>query len=149
MASMDVEHVARAFPSPKDSKPVRSVTYHCGDHIYQAVIGQRRSKCDDWGRGDGLRPARLGRRASGRAVLSIVATSRAVEIWSREPATDWPNPSLIGYDAIVGIEYLDKPEATCHIPAGWLFRDDSADEPCGSSMDMLIRILDCDGLNCS
>jgi len=52
----------------------------------------------------------LAGRASGNTVLSIVATRRAVEIWSREPARDWPNPSLVAHNAVLSIDYLDSPE---------------------------------------
>ena len=109
--STDVEHIARAFPSPKDSRPARSVVYHCSGHIYSAIIGKPRWQCDDArraaGRGTGIRAGL----ASGSTVLSIVATRRAVEIWSREPARDWPNPSLVSHDAVLSIDYLDGPEA--------------------------------------
>jgi len=110
-AGTDVEHIAWAFPSPKDSRPARSLTYHCGDHIYQAVIGQQRRQCDAAARAAGRGPSSRARPASGNTVLSIVATRRAVEIWSREPARDWPNPSLVAHDAVVSIDYLDSPEA--------------------------------------
>jgi hypothetical protein len=48
-------------------------------------------------------------------VLSIVATRSAVEIWSREPARDWPNPSLIAHDEVLSIDYLDGPDAIASI----------------------------------
>ena len=110
--SMDVEHIARAFPSPKHSRPARSLTYQWGGHIYEAVIGQQRTRCDDaigWlGR---RKAAGQGRRPSGTTVLSIVATQAAVEIWSREPSRDWPNPSLVTRDAVLTIDYLDDQDA--------------------------------------
>ncbi len=109
-ASADVEHMARDFPRPKDSTPARSLTYHCGGHIYRAAIGQPRTQCDDAGRGAGRKTGNRAGRASGNTVLSIVATRRAVEIWSREPARDWPNPSLVAHDAVLTIDYLDNPE---------------------------------------
>jgi len=56
-ASADVEHIARDFPRPKDSTPARSLTYHCGGHIYRAAIGQPRTQCDDAGRAAGARHA--------------------------------------------------------------------------------------------
>ena len=34
----------------------------------------------------------------------------AVEIWCREPARDWPNPSLISPDDILTIDYFDDPD---------------------------------------
>jgi len=110
--SMDVEHIARAFPSPKHSRPARSLTYEWGGHVYEAVIGQQRTRCDKaigWlGR---MMPAGQGRRTTGTTVLSIVATQAAVEIWSREPSRDWPNPSLVGRDAVLNIDYLDDQDA--------------------------------------
>ena len=107
-ASMDVEHIARAFPSPKDSRPARSLTYRCGGLIYRAVIGQPR-RCDEAG-GPARRGKHSGRAslATGDTVLSIVATRAAVEIWCREPTRDWPNPSLIDHDAVLTIDYLDS-----------------------------------------
>src|SRR5215467_9701556 len=107
--SMDVEQSARTFPSPKNSRPARSLTYQCGGHIYQAVIGQQRRRCDTAmpGRGKLARAGRL----SGNTVLSIVATQAAVEIWSREPSRDWPNPSLVARDAVLNIDYLDDPDS--------------------------------------
>jgi hypothetical protein len=111
--SMDVEHTARAFPSPKHSRPARSLTYKCGGHIYEAVIGQQRTRFDNaigW-----LGRRKLGGQAalqpSGTTVLSIVATATAVEIWSREPSRDWPNPSLVARDAVLNIDYLDDQNA--------------------------------------
>jgi hypothetical protein len=109
-ASADVEHIARDFPRPKDSTPARSLTYHCGGHIYRAAIGQPRAQCDDAGRAAGRKTDSQAGWASGNTVLSIVATRRAVEIWSREPARDWPNPSLVAHDAVLSIDYLDNPE---------------------------------------
>jgi hypothetical protein len=106
--SMDVEHIARAFPSPKDSRPARSLTYQWGGHTYRAVIGHQRRQCEDRaGRGPAIQPAQ---RVSGNTVLSIVATKSAIEIWSREPTRGWPNPCLIAHHAVLDIEYLDKPE---------------------------------------
>ena len=110
--SMDVEHTARAFPSPKHSRPARSLTYQCGGHIYQAVIGQQRTRFDNaigWlGR---RKSAGQTQRPSGTTVLSIVATRAAVEIWSREPSRDWPNPSLVARDSVLNIDYLDDQDA--------------------------------------
>jgi hypothetical protein len=110
-ASMDVEYRARAFPSPQDSRPARSLTYRCGGHIYQAVIGQPRRQCDDAVGAAGRRkPAGRAGLASGNTVLSIVATRASVEIWSREPTRDWPNPSLVAHDAVLNIDYLESPD---------------------------------------
>ena len=106
--STDVEHIARAFPSPDDSKPARSLIYQCGGHIHRAVIGQPRALCDDAGRAAGRRKANQARR-SGTTVLSIIATPRAVEIWTREPTRGWPNPSIVDHDAVLSIDYLDCP----------------------------------------
>jgi len=36
-----------------------------------------------------------------------VATNAAIEIWSREPAKGWPNPSLVAHEAVVNIDYLE------------------------------------------
>jgi hypothetical protein len=109
--SMDVEHVARAFPSPKHSRPARSLTYQSGGHIYEAVIGRQRTRCDNGIGWLGCRkPAGRARRPSGSTVLSIVATQAAVEIWSREPSRDWPNPSLVDRAAVLNIDYLDDPD---------------------------------------
>jgi hypothetical protein len=110
-SSTDAEHIARAFPSPKDSRPARSLTYQCCGHIYRAVIGQPRRQCE--GVSDPARrrkPAGREGRASGNTVLSIVATHAAVEVWSRE-TREWPNPSLVGHDAVLDIDYLDDPDA--------------------------------------
>jgi len=120
-ASTDVEHIARAFPSPEDSRPARSLTYHCGGHIYLAVIGQPRRQCNEAGRAAGHGTGSRAGRASGNTVLSIVATRRAVEIWSREPARDWPNPSIVAHDAVLSIDYLDGPEAIAQC-GGWRLR---------------------------
>ena len=108
-SKLDVEHTARAFPSPKGSRPARSLTYHCGGHIYRAVIGQPRRQCDELsGAANHRKPAGRTRSVSGSTVLSIVATQAAVEIWSREPARDWPNPSLVAHGAVLNIDYLDN-----------------------------------------
>jgi len=105
----DVEHIARAFPSPKGSRPARSLTYHCSGHIYRAVIGQPRRQCvGASGAPSHGKTARRPGPASGSMVLSIVATQAAVEIWSREPARDWPNPSLVAHGAVLNIDYLDS-----------------------------------------
>jgi hypothetical protein len=107
----DVEHAARAFPSPHNSRPARSLTYQWEGHIYQATIGQKRRKYDN-AAGTAVRwmVARSGgRRPSGSVVLSIVATKAAVEIWSREPTCGWPNPSLVALDSVLDIDYLDGP----------------------------------------
>src|SRR5215469_7014769 len=106
---MDVEHTARGFPSPQGSRPARSLTYRCGGHIYRAVIGQPRRRCDELGGAASHgKPAVRTRSVSGSTVLSIVATQAAVEIWSREPASDWPNPSLVAHGAVLNIDYLDS-----------------------------------------
>jgi len=109
-ASADVEHIARDLPRPNDSTPARSLTYHRGGHIYRAAIGQPRAQCDDAGRAVGRKTGSRPGWAGGNTVLSIVATRRAVEIWSREPARDWPNPTLVAHDAVLSIDYLDNPE---------------------------------------
>jgi hypothetical protein len=107
--SVDVEHSAREFPSPKDSRPARSLTYRWGGHIYQAVIGRQRRLCDAARGADGPGTAAgSAGRASGNTVLSIVATEAAVEIWSREPTRGWPNPSLVAHDAVLHVDYLDR-----------------------------------------
>jgi hypothetical protein len=111
-SSMDVEHIARGFPRPQYSRPVRSVTYHWDGCIYRAVIGGKRRQYDN-------APDSAARRrgskssgpASGNLVLSIVATKAGIEIWSREPPRGWPNPSLVTLDAVVDIDYLDEPRA--------------------------------------
>ncbi|MGN6792856.1 MAG: hypothetical protein ACTHJW_10785 [Streptosporangiaceae bacterium] len=100
-ASMEVEQRARAFPRPENSRPARSVTYHSGGRVYRAAIGQPRSRCG------GV----YGAPGSGSAVLSIVATGSAVEIWCLEPARDWPNPSVISRHDVLSIDYLDHPDA--------------------------------------
>ena len=106
--STDVEHIARAFPSPRDSRPARSLTYQCGGHLYQAVIGRQRQQCDNPGVAAACGRTTGGAgRASGNTVLSIVATNAAIEIWSREPAKGWPNPSLVAHEAVVNIDYLE------------------------------------------
>jgi len=107
--SAEAEQIARAFPSPKHSRPARSLTYQFGGHIYRAVIGQPRTRCADAGRGAGRWPGKRAGRASGSVVLSIVATRQAVEIWSCEPARGWPNPSIVAHDAVLSIDYLDNP----------------------------------------
>lgn len=103
---MDWERTARLFPRPAASRPARSVTYRLGSDVYQAVIGHRRTR---WARMAGPEIA-TGRRlrASGSTVISIVATARAVEIWSREPPEGWPNPSVLVHDSVLSIDYLDS-----------------------------------------
>jgi hypothetical protein len=110
-SSMRVEHIARAFPSPDGSRPARSLTYQCGGHIYRTVIGQPRRQCEAGCPAGCGRATRGADRASGNTVLSIVATQNAIEVWSREPALDWPNPSLVAPDAVLAIDYLDNPDA--------------------------------------
>src|SRR6266700_678656 len=101
--SMDAEHIARAFPRPQDSRPARSLTYHR----------------DGASRVGHVEPAwPQGRGASGNTVLSIVATRAAVEIWSCEPAGDWPNPSLVAPDAVLNIDYLDNPDSLASLCPG-------------------------------
>jgi hypothetical protein len=107
--STDTEHIARAFPSPKHSRPARSLTYEWSGHVYRAVIGQLRRKCDDSRRGGGRGKWKRAGKASGSVVLSIVATRQAVEIWCCEPARGWPNPSMVPHDAVLSIDYLDSP----------------------------------------
>jgi len=109
---LDVEHMARAFPSPHNSRPARSLTYQWEGHIYQATIGQKRRQHDNAVGSAGNRMANRPsvRRASGNVVLSIVATKAAVEIWSREPTSGWPNPCLVALDSVLDIDYLDEPD---------------------------------------
>jgi hypothetical protein len=111
-SSMDVEHSARAFPRPHDSRPVRSLTYHWDGRIYRAVIGGKRRQYGN-ARDSAARrhAARASGPASGNLVLSIVATKAGIEIWSREPTRGWPNPSLVALDEVVDIDYLDEPRA--------------------------------------
>ena len=114
---MDVDHIARAFPRPHDSRPVRSLTYEWDGRIYRAVIGGKRRQ---YGSGRDSAARRNGSRstgpASGNLVLSIVATKAGIEIWSREPPRGWPNPSLVALDAVVDIDYLDEPGAVAVAP---------------------------------
>ncbi|MGN6676789.1 MAG: hypothetical protein ACTHKL_03290, partial [Streptosporangiaceae bacterium] len=107
--SMDVEHIARAFPRPQDSRPVRSLTYQWDGRIYRAVIGGKRRPYDNAPDSAARRASRSSGPASGNLVLSIVATKAGIEIWSREPPRGWPNPSLVTLDAVVDIDYLDEP----------------------------------------
>jgi hypothetical protein len=112
-SSMDVEHIARAFPRPQDSRPVRSLTYQWDGHIYRAVIGGKRHQCESARSSVAHRNVSRSRGpATGNLVLSIVATKAGVEIWSREPPRGWPNPSLVAPDAVVDIDYLDEHCAT-------------------------------------
>lgn len=102
---MDWERTARLFPRPAGSRPARSVTYRWGSDTYQAVIGHRRTRR---ARRAGLRRATERReRPSGNTVIGIIATPKAVEIWSREPPDGWPNPSVLALDSVLGIDYLD------------------------------------------
>jgi hypothetical protein len=83
-SSMDVEHIARAFPRPQDSRPVRSLTYQWDGHIYRAVIGGKRHQCESARSSVAHRNVSRSRGpATGNLVLSIVATKAGVEIWSR------------------------------------------------------------------
>jgi hypothetical protein len=128
-SSMDVEHIARAFPRPQDSRPVRSLTYHWDGRIYRAVIGGKRRPYDTAPDSAARRRAsRSSGPASGNVVLSIVATKAGIEIWSREPPRGWPNPSLVTLDAVVDIDYLDEPRgvavAECTTEAEPVFRPD-------------------------
>jgi hypothetical protein len=116
-ASMDVEHIARAFPSPKDSRPARSLTYRCRGRVYRAVIGQPRRQCDDAASPAGpgkpagragwpaatrwsaslprVRPSKSGpgsRRATGRTLPWSPMTRSSILIISkaRTPSGAWP-----------------------------------------------------------
>jgi hypothetical protein len=108
MGYSDWMHQARVFPGPPGSRPARTLIYtHSGD-TYKATIGRPRRRY-----AGALRPgsavAKAGRaegEESGSAVIAIVVTDRQVEIWSREPAHDWANPSLVRHDEITNIQYL-------------------------------------------
>ena len=104
---MDWDRAARLFPRPAGSRPARSVTYHWGSDIYQAIIGHRRTRSAiSPGRATATRRRK---RTSGNTVISIVVTATAVEIWSREPPQGWPNPSVLAHDTVLSIDYLDNP----------------------------------------
>jgi hypothetical protein len=105
-----------SFPSPRGSRPARSLAYQCGGRIYLAVIGHQRRRWDG-ARGAAAATAAFARAGpgSGNTVISIVATKAAIEIWSREPTLGWPNPSLVPHDAVLSIEYLDKPDTVASL----------------------------------
>ena len=104
---MDWERTARLFPRPAGARPARSVTYQWGSDVYQAVIGHRRMR---WASAVGPATATGGRRrTSGNTVISIVATTTAIEIWSKDPSLGWPNPSLLAHDNVLSIDFLDSP----------------------------------------
>ena len=99
---------ARVFPGPPGSRPARSLIYtHSGD-IYKATIGRpRRRYAGSPEPGAGVAKAVRGKgEESGSAVIAIVVTDRLVEIWSKEPAQGWANPSLVRHDEITNIQYL-------------------------------------------
>ena len=99
---------ARVFPGPPGSRPARSLIYtHSGD-IYKATIGRpRRRYAGPPEPGAGVAKAVRGKgEESGSAVIAIVVTDRLVEIWSKEPAQGWANPSLVRHDEITNIQYL-------------------------------------------
>jgi hypothetical protein len=102
----DWVHQARVFPGPPGSRPARSLIYTHSGNIYKATIGRPRKR---YASPPGTAAAKV-RRAegeeSGSAVIAIVVTDREVEIWSREPAEGWANPSLVPHDEITHIQYL-------------------------------------------
>ena len=104
----DWVHQARVFPGPSGSRPARSLIYTQGGDIYKATIGRPRRRYP--GRPPpGSRAGRATRaegQESGNAVIAIVVTDRLVEIWSREPAQGWANPSLVRHDEVTNIQYL-------------------------------------------
>jgi hypothetical protein len=99
---------ARVFPGPPGSRPARTLIYtHSGD-TYKATIGRPRRRYTRGPR-PGSATAKAGRaegEESGSTVIAIVVTDRLVEIWSREPAHGWANPSLVPHDEITSIQYL-------------------------------------------
>jgi hypothetical protein len=102
----DWVHQARVFPGPPGSRPARSLIYTYSGDIYKATIGRPRRRCVP---PPSTAAARIGRGEAedcGSAVIAIVVTDREVEIWSREPAQGWANPSLVPHDEITNIQYL-------------------------------------------
>ena len=107
----DWVHQARVFPGPPGSRPARSLIYTYSGDIYKATIGRPRKRyagSPQPGSATGA-AAKAGRgegEESGSTVIAIVVTDREVEIWSREPAQGWANPSLVPHDEITNIQYL-------------------------------------------
>ena len=104
----DWVHQARVFPGPTGSRPARSLIYTHGGDIYKATIGRRRRRYPA-PPPPGAMAAKAGRaegQESGNAVIAIVVTDRLVEVWSREPAQGWANPSLVRHDEVTSIQYL-------------------------------------------
>ncbi len=99
---------ARVFPGPPGSRPARSLIYTQSGDTYKATIGRPRKRYAGPPQ-PGSALAKVGRaegEESGSAVIAIVVTDREVEIWSREPAQGWANPSLVSHDEITNIQYL-------------------------------------------
>ena len=103
----DWVHQARVFPGPSGSRAARSLIYTQGGDTYKATIGRPRMRYPGRPPDSGAaRASRAEGQESGNAVIAIVVTDRLVEVWSREPAQGWANPSLVRHDEVTNIQYL-------------------------------------------
>jgi hypothetical protein len=110
-AGREWERRARSFPAPRGSEPALSVLYRQDGHQYQATVGQRRRRCPRWPRTrrDAHATGPFARwRETGNTVIGIVVRHGLVEVWSREPALGWPNPSLLARDDVMNIQFAEQ-----------------------------------------
>ena len=94
----------------------RSLTYKHGGDKYEVVVGQPRKR---YRRRTGPRGGYIKDAGwqgwveeTGSTALDIVDAGHVIEVWSGEPSHGWANPSYVGRQAVISIQWADPPGET-------------------------------------
>jgi hypothetical protein len=99
-------------PAPAAPRQARTMTYrHDGDK-YEVTIGQRRHlyRPKTGPRGGYIKDAdwQLWGTPTGSTVTAITDADRFIEVYSEEPSRGWANPSMVGHDEVMSIEWISQ-----------------------------------------
>jgi len=103
---------------PAAGRQARSLTYkHNGDK-YVVTVGEPRKvhKRKTGPRGGYIKDAdwQTWGTETGSTVTAIINAGRYIEVYSEMPSKGWANPSTVGHDEVISIDWI----TTSHTPRG-------------------------------
>jgi hypothetical protein len=97
---------------PAAGRVARSMTYKHGGDKYEVTVGQSRKvyKRKTGPRGGYIKDAdwQGWGTPTGSTVTAITDAGRFIEVYSEEPSKGWANPSMVGHDEVMSIEWVSE-----------------------------------------